>query len=92
MAFSVEHRTYLALYCGLGQGVDEERHANWATDHMRALEPWSRGIQLADENLARRPARFVTDANMARLDQARSKYDPQGRFHPWMGRLPTQST
>ena len=87
MAFSVEHRTYLALYGGLAKGVDPTIHAHWATDHMRALAPWSQGIQLADENLARRPARFVTDANMARLDQARAKYDPQGRFHAWMGRV-----
>ncbi len=87
MAFSMEQRTYLALYCGLGASVDEARHANWATDHIRALEPWSKGIQLADENLARRPARFVSDAHLARLDQARAHYDPQGRFHPWMGRL-----
>jgi hypothetical protein len=90
MAFSVENRTYLALYCGLGKGVDESKHVHWATDHMKALEPWSRGIQLADENLARRPAKFVSDANMARLDQARATYDPDGRFHPWMGRLPTE--
>ncbi len=88
MAFSVENRTYLALYCGLGKHVDEAAHVNWATDHMKSLAPWSRGIQLADENLARRPAKFVSDANMLRLDQARAKYDPQGRFHPWMGRLP----
>lgn len=87
MAFSVEHRTYLALYCGLGQGVDEAKHVNWATEHMKALEPWSQGIQLADENLARRPARFVSDANMARLDTLRTKYDPQNRFHPWLGRI-----
>jgi len=87
MAFSVEHRTYLALYGGLTKGVDPTIHAHWATDHMRALAPWSQGIQLADENLGRRPARFVTDANMARLDQARAKYDPQGRFHAWMGRV-----
>ena len=87
MAFSQEHRTYLALYCGLGKGVDESQHINWATDHMKALEPWSRGIQLADENLARRPAKFVSDANLARLDQVRAKYDSQGRFHPWMGRI-----
>lgn len=87
MAFSMENRTYLALYCGLGKDVDESKHANWATDHMGALEPWSRGIQLADENLGRRPARFVSDANLARLDQVRAKYDPQGRFHPWMGRV-----
>ena len=87
MAFSQEHRSYLALYCGLGKGVDESQHINWATDHMKALAPWSRGIQLADENLARRPAKFVSDANLARLDQVRAKYDPQGRFHPWMGRI-----
>jgi hypothetical protein len=87
MAFSVEHRTYLALYCGLGKGVDEAKHVNWASDHMRNLEPWSKGIQLADENLAKRPMRFVSEANMARLDTARAKYDPQGRFHAWMGRV-----
>jgi FAD binding domain len=87
MAFSMERRTYLALYCGLGKGTDESAHLSWATEHMKALEPWSRGIQLADENLARRPWPFVSDANMNRLDQVRAKYDPQGVFHAWMGRV-----
>ena len=41
---------------------------------------------LADENLGRRPAKFITDPNMARLDKVRSAYDPDGRFHSWMGR------
>ena len=45
------------------------------------------GIQLADENLGLRPARFATDSNMTRLDEIRARYDPDGRFHPWMGRL-----
>jgi len=27
------------------------------------------------------------NANMGRLDQATANYDPQGRFHPWMGRI-----
>jgi FAD/FMN-containing dehydrogenase len=44
------------------------------------------GISLADENLARRPAKFITDANMARLDQLRAAYDPDGMFHSWMAR------
>lgn len=86
MAFSVEARTYLALYCGLRKASDDTQHADWATDHMRATQEHSRGIQLADENLARRPARFVTDANMARLDLTRAKYDPDGLFRSWMGR------
>lgn len=46
----------------------------------------SSGIQLADENLGRRPARFVSDENLARLDEVRATYDPDGLFHPWMGR------
>jgi len=87
MAFSTEARTYLALYCGLRNPADEARHGNWATDNMRAMEAHSAGIQLADENLARRPARFLSDTNMARLDQIRAHYDPETRFRPWMGRL-----
>jgi FAD/FMN-containing dehydrogenase len=43
------------------------------------------GDALADENLCRRPARFITESNMARLDKVRAAYDPDGRFHSWMG-------
>ena len=49
--------------------------------------PPETGIQLADENLGRRPARFATDDAMAKLDRVRAEYDPHGRFHSWMGRL-----
>jgi hypothetical protein len=42
------------------------------------------GISLADENLARRSATFITEANMSRLDQVRAAYDPDGVFHAWM--------
>ncbi len=86
MAFSVESRTYLALYGGLRNKADTAAHRNWATDHMRALEPHSHGIQLADENTGRRPARFVTAENLARLDQIRAVRDPDGLFNAWMGR------
>ena len=53
---------------------------------MRAMEAAASGIQLADENLRNRPARFVTEANLARLDEVRAKWDPDGRFHSWLGR------
>jgi hypothetical protein len=88
MAFSVEARTYLALYGGLRTAAHESTHADWATDHMRELEPYSCGIQLADENTGRRPARFLSDENMARLQETRARRDPLGRFHSWMGTLP----
>jgi FAD/FMN-containing dehydrogenase len=86
MAFSMEARTYLALYGGLRNPADKAQYANWATDHMRALEPFSKGIQLADENTGRRPARFARDQNLARLDEIRKIRDPDGRFNAWMGR------
>jgi hypothetical protein len=52
---------------------------------MAAMSHLATGISLADENLSRRPARFITESNMARLDKVRSAYDPDGRFHRWMG-------
>ena len=86
IAFSVESRTYLALYGGLRNPADVARHRDWATRNMKALEPYSAGIQLADEGLDRRPARFLSDAHMGRMDTIRAHYDPDGRFHSWHGR------
>ena len=87
MAYSVEDEVYLALYGGWMDPADDERYEDWATGHMRALEPHATGIQLADENLGQRPARFATDESMERLDAARAAWDPDGLFHTWMGRL-----
>jgi FAD/FMN-containing dehydrogenase len=87
MAYSVEDHVYLALYGGWTEASDDHLYEGWATSIARELEPLASGIQLADENLGRRPARFMTDANMARLDQVRARWDPDGRFHSWMGRL-----
>jgi FAD/FMN-containing dehydrogenase len=86
MAYSVEDDTYIALY-GVWQDPSlDEANAAWATERMREMEDLATGIQLADENLGRRPARFLSEAHMSRLDDLRSIYDPEGRFHPWMGR------
>ena len=86
MAFSVEDDVYIALYGAWQHSYDDARYASWAVDRAREMEPLATGCQLADENLGQRPARFVTEANLARLDRVRAAHDPQGRFHPWMGR------
>ena len=90
IAFSVEGRTYLALYGGLRKESDVAKHGDWATRNMKALEAHSRGIQLADENLSRRPARFLSDENLARMARVRASYDPDNRFHTWWS-TPTQA-
>jgi FAD/FMN-containing dehydrogenase len=54
---------------------------------MAAMSNLASGIQLADENLGQRPARFASDEAMVRLDKVRASYDPDGLFHSWMGRI-----
>jgi FAD/FMN-containing dehydrogenase len=86
MAYSVEDDTYIAMYGVWQNPADDGANVAWVTDRMREMEDFATGIQLADENLGQRPARFATDANMARLDELRATRDPDGRFHSWMGR------
>jgi len=86
MAYSVEDETYIAVYGATADPGRDGAIAEWSTERMREMESFSTGIQLADENLGRRPARFVSDENLRRLDEVRAAYDPDGVFHPWMGR------
>ena len=87
MAYSVEDEIYLALYGSWKDAVDDDKYGDWARSNMAAMSHLATGIQLADENLGRRPARFATDEAMDRLDKARDVYDPDGLFNSWMGRL-----
>ena len=87
MAYSVEDDTYIALYGVWQDAAEDEANVAWATDRMKEMQHLASGIQLADENLGNRPARFVSEGNLARLDRVRAAYDPDGLFHPWMGRL-----
>lgn len=82
--YGLEDEIYLALYTIWRDPADDARYRDWAASNMAAMSHLSTGISLADENLCRRPARFITDSNMARLDKVRSAYDPEGRFHSWM--------
>ena len=90
MAFSLESNTYFACYGEWKDPAGDQVHNKWAGDSMRLFEPHSKGIQIADENLGNRPARFTTDENFARLKQIRANYDPHGRFHSWGGMVPEQ--
>lgn len=86
MAYSLEDEIYLALYTAWPDPADDEKYCDWARSNMAAMSDLATGVQLADENLGERPAKFVTDAALERLDRIRSEYDPHGRFHSWMGR------
>lgn len=86
MAFSLEAKRYLAVYGEWKRDADNHRYKNWATERMSAMQHLGTGIQLADENLGKRPTRFMADDNLRRLDAIRHRHDPDGLFHDWMGR------
>ncbi|OBF21107.1 oxidoreductase [Mycobacterium kubicae] len=87
MAYSIEDEIYLALYGAWKDADDDARYGDWARSNMAAMSHLATGIQLADENLGQRPARFASDEAMRRLDKIRAAYDPDGLFNSWMGRL-----
>jgi FAD/FMN-containing dehydrogenase len=86
MAYSVEDQIYLALYGAWKKAEDDAKYGDWATDRMREMEDLSTGIQLADENLGRRTARFVSEPHLKKLDAIRASRDPGHLFHAWLSR------
>ena len=86
MVYGVEDEIYFGLYTAWGDSADDERYGDWARSNMAAMSHLATGISLADENLVQRPATFITESNMARLDHVRAAYDPDGMFHSWLGR------
>lgn len=90
MAFSFEANIFMIASTGWYDPADDDLHQGWVTDSMRRLESKSLGIKLGDENLASRPARFMSPANFARLKQIRQTWDPAGLFHTYMA-LPDEA-
>jgi hypothetical protein len=82
-ALSITGKNYLAGFSSWLPGDDEEPHRRWLVDHVRRLDPLSKGIQLADENLLDRPARYMTEAADERLEATRARYDPDGLFYSY---------
>jgi hypothetical protein len=85
MAFSMEARTYLAMYGGLRGKKWQPSDRDWATTAAAALAPYCAGSQLADENLRRRPARVMSESSHSRLETLRARYDPECRFYSFGG-------
>ncbi len=90
MAYSVEDDTYIALYGVWQDPALDAANVAWATERMREMDSLASGIQLADENLGLRPARFLSEAHASRVEDLREIHDPARRFHSWMG-LPESS-
>lgn len=83
-ALSVQANLFVAAYAGWHDPAEDDRMVAWPVDHVRRLEPFEAGIQLADENLVARDGRYLSDENEARLERLRGEHDPEGRFHSFL--------
>jgi FAD/FMN-containing dehydrogenase len=83
-AISIQGKLYVAAFSGWTDPADDGRYVPWPAEQMGKLEHLSKGIQLADENLIARPARFLTAENEARLEELRTAHDPDGRFASYL--------
>jgi FAD/FMN-containing dehydrogenase len=79
-AISIQGKLYLAAFSGWTDPAEDERFLAWPVEQMRRLEQLSKGIQLADENLIARPARYLSEDHERRLEQLRAQHDPDGLF------------
>ena len=83
MAFSMEENIYIALYSMWKPNNGSAHHQTWSTEMMGKIGYLSSGIQLADENLNHRTAKFMADDNLAKVETLRSKWDAGSLFHEW---------
>ncbi len=83
-AFSMQARLYVGLYAVWEDEADDAANQEWVTGHMKRLEPLSKGIQLADENLVNRPWPCLSAESSQRLEELRARYDPDGLFHSYL--------
>lgn len=80
MAFSVEANVYLAAYVVWEDATDDERCTTWLTETMRGLAPVGVGAYTGDTDFERRPERFLSEESAARLEEIRSRRDPDALF------------
>lgn len=80
MAFSVEGHAYIATYAIWSDPAQDERHRSWVVDHTTRLAKLGKGVYLGDTDFTRRPDRFLSEENFRRLQEIRSRRDPDGRF------------
>ena len=83
MAFSMEHRLYVAMYVISTESTHDTAHANYVRESFSLMSKHEEGIQLADENLPSHPGKFMATSNFAALSKLRKRLDPHRRFHDY---------
>jgi len=80
MAFSVEGNVYVAAYAIWDDPERDAHYREWVHRRIGAIAASGEGVYLGDTDFTRRPDRFLSDANFARLQELRAKWDPDRLF------------
>jgi FAD/FMN-containing dehydrogenase len=80
MAFSMEGNVYIAAYVIADDEAHDAECRSWLQARMNDLAPVAKGVYLGDSDFTVRPAKFMADANFARLEALREKHDPKRVF------------
>jgi len=82
--WSTQGKLYLSPSAGWREPAEDLAHERWAHSMLDELHDLSRGAQLSDANPADRPDNGISEVNLARLEELRQLYDPEGRFRSYM--------
>ena len=80
MAFSLEANVYCAMYTIWDDAAQDAEMLGWLDEQMQRWETVSEGVYLGDSDLRRRPDRFMSDQNFARLEDLRAQRDADRLF------------
>ncbi len=85
MAFSVEGNVYVATYLIYSDPADDEAYRTRVHERTAAIaRDGGVGVYLGDTDFTRRPDRFLTDENFARLEAIRAERDPSRMFASYL--------
>jgi FAD/FMN-containing dehydrogenase len=84
MAFSMEGNVYVAVYAMCDTAEEDDGVKDWLQQRMAALAPVAKGLYMGDSDFTRRSAKFMADANFAKLEALRAAYDPTHVFASYL--------
>ena len=79
---------YLGTFIIWQDEADDERNETWLDESLPLTDPFAKGHYVSEVEVARHPEHIVecfSVENWQRLNALRTKYDPDGVFHNYLG-------
>ncbi len=86
MAFSLQTEIYFAIYVLWQDAADDEKNKLWLNNIMHRIKPVTAGQYLGDSDFTVLQRKFISETHWEKLENIRSKRDPQRRFHSYLAK------